>query len=41
VILVIIENFILKIKNNAHDNNHEENDKDTKTQEEEIEEPNG
>ena len=42
MILVIIENFILKIKNKAHDNNnHEENDKDTKAQEEEIEEPNG
>jgi hypothetical protein len=39
VILVIIENFILKIKNKAYDNNnHEENDKDTKTQE--IEEQN-
>jgi hypothetical protein len=41
VILAITENFIFKIKNKAHDNNnHEENDKNTKTQEQEIEEPN-
>ena len=41
MILAIIENFILKIINKAHDNNnHEENDKDTEIQEQEIEEPN-
>ena len=34
MILVIIENFILKIKNKAHNkNNHEENDKDTNIKE--------
>jgi hypothetical protein len=37
----MIENFILNIKNKVHDNkNHEKNDKDTETQEQEIEEPN-
>jgi hypothetical protein len=41
VILAIKENFILKIKNKALDNNnHEEIDKVTEIQEQEIEEPN-
>jgi hypothetical protein len=38
VILVIIENFILKVRNKRQDKNkHEEKDKETKREEEEIE----
>jgi hypothetical protein len=42
VILAIIENFIWKIKGKAHQKNeHENKDKDTDIQEQQVEEPKG